>query len=115
MKFLLVPPVRLVPFHSDDNFSAIGRAEALRALLEADEENEREAGKHRRLGTLVKDMMVSCESLPTPYRSLRSASGMLFKAWPSRAEQGVTLLAHRSHVALVHFLCRTSYLGIVRL
>lgn len=41
MKFLVVPPVALVPFHSADIFSASGNAFAFKALELGDEENER--------------------------------------------------------------------------
>ncbi len=41
MKFLVVPPVALVPFHSADIFSASGNAFTFKALGWEDAENER--------------------------------------------------------------------------
>lgn len=42
MKFLVLPPVALVPFHSADSFSALGRANAFKAaIIDEDDEKER--------------------------------------------------------------------------
>lgn len=42
MKFLVLPPVALVPFHSAESFSALGRANAFKvAIIDEDDEKER--------------------------------------------------------------------------
>ncbi len=60
MKFLVVPPVILVPFHSEEIFSATGRASALKpALARAEVIKEREdAGMLSRWESLGEDMLV---------------------------------------------------------
>lgn len=97
MKFLVVPPIILVPFHSAVIFSATGRASALNpAPTRAEVAKEREdAGMLSRWWeSLGEDMVVVwCEDGECVERKARKKEG---KGWPELGKWGLLKYYRRS-------------------